>query len=255
MKFFFVILLLINHALGGDPPPIAIAGGKFTPLFGFGKQSTQREYQIEPFAIDKFPVSRELYRRFVLAQPHWSKGHVDPLYSDENYLRDFSTKGKRATYPVTYVSWFAAQAYCEWKGGRLPTVLEWEFVASASATKANAARDPEFVENILLWYSKPSGNQGLSPIGKSAANFYGVHDLHGLIWEWTLDFNSVFVSGDNRQDGDKSTAAVCGAGPVNASNRSDYAAFMRYATRSSVEARYAQPNLGFRCAYEGLTKR
>ncbi len=250
---FIISVVAFSSALAVNTPPgaVPIPGGKFTPLYGFGKQDTQREYQVEPFFVDKHPVTREQYQRFLASHPEWSKKRVDPLYTDENYLKDLNLSGKRRHYPVTYVSWFAAQAYCEAKDGRLPSVLEWEFMAAASQTKANASRDPEFVEEILRWYSKPSGNAGLNPVGSHAPNLYGVQDLHGLIWEWTLDFNSVFVSGDNRQDGDKSTAAVCGAGPTNASNRSDYAAFMRYAMRSSVQARFAQPNLGFRCAYDG----
>jgi formylglycine-generating enzyme required for sulfatase activity len=123
-------------------------------------------------------------------------------------------------------------------------------VAAASEIKANASRDPDFVEQILKWYSLPAGMQKLREVGQGHPNFYGLYDLHGLVWEWTQDFNSVFVTGDNRQDGDKSLATVCGAGATDASSRSDYAAFMRYAMRSSVEARFSQGNLGFRCAYD-----
>ena len=81
-------------------------------------------------------------------------------------------------------------------------------------------------------------------------NFYGIYDLHELVWEWTSDFNSVFVSGDNRQDGDKMKNFVCGAGSTNSSSKEDYAAFLRYAMRSSLRPEYSQHNLGFRCAYD-----
>lgn len=228
---------------------ILIPGGQFTPLYGFGKKE-KKAYTIRSFWLDRLPVTRIQFKKFVDKNPEWQKNKVNPIYADENYLRDQKVTQKTMKFPVTYVSWYAAQAYCESLGGRLPTVLEWEFVASASSTRADASRDPEFVEQILKWYAQPSGQQGNHSVGKRPANFYGIQDLHGLIWEWTADFNSVFVSGDNRQDGDKSTAAVCGAGATDASSRADYAAFMRYAMRSSVEARFAQPNLGLRCAYD-----
>lgn len=86
-------------------------------------------------------------------------------------------------------------------------------------------------------------------MGAHKPNFYGVSDMHGLVWEWTSDFNSVFINGDNRQDGDKSSGMVCGAGATGSNSREDYAAFMRYAMRSSLQAQFAQPNVGFRCAY------
>jgi formylglycine-generating enzyme len=245
--FAVAFALAIESTLASNA--VRISGGKFTPLYGFGKKE-KREYLVGPFYLDRFPVTRNEFVAFIRLHPEWNKAKINSIYADENYLKDLKISGDQAKYPVTYVSWFAAQAFCEHRGGRLPSVLEWELAASASRTKENALRDPMFVEEILKWYSSPSGNKGLRAVGMGAANFYGVHDLHGLIWEWTVDFNSVFVTGDNRQDGDKSAAAVCGAGATGASNRSDYAAFMRYAMRSSVEARFAQPNLGFRCAYD-----
>lgn len=251
VALFLISQIAGNFGFSSDAlkSPVSIPGGRFTPLYGFGKKE-KREYQISPFYVDRVPVTRKKFHQFVLKHPEWSKGKVDPIYADKSYLNGLTLTGKWAEFPVTHVSWFAAQAYCETMGGRLPTVLEWEFVAAASETKADATRDPFFIDRILKWYSKPANNRGLRRVGEESPNYYGVQDLHGLIWEWTADFNSVFVSGDNRQDGDKSMAAVCGAGATDASNRSDYAAFMRYAMRSSVEARFSQPNLGFRCAYD-----
>jgi len=235
---------------------VAIPGGKFTPLFGFGKKG-KTEYTLSPFYMDRAPVTRERFLAFVAKNPQWSKKSADPLYVDEQYLRSSFPVEKKKTksknigkFPMTNVSWFAADAFCESQGGRLPKVLEWEYVAAASVTKADASRDASHVDKILAWYSKPGSVQGNDEIEKGIPNFYGVHDLHGLIWEWTWDFNSVFVSGDNRQDGDKSAAMVCGGGATDATSRADYAAFMRYAMRSAVDARFSQPNLGFRCVYD-----
>lgn len=248
---FLVAQILVSLAFSSDASKsaVSIPGGRFTPLYGFGKKE-KREYQVAPFYVDRVPVTRKKFHQFVLKHSEWSKSKVDSIYADKSYLNGLILTEKTADLPITHISWFAAQAYCETMGGRLPTVLEWEFIAAASETKADATRDPVFVDQILKWYSKPTNNRGSRKVGAEPANYYGVQDLHGLIWEWTADFNSVFVSGDNRQDGDKSMAAVCGAGATDASNRSDYAAFMRYAMRSSVEARFSQANLGFRCAYD-----
>lgn len=233
----------------------SIPSGRFAPLFGL--DGTKTDLPVQGFRIDRFPVTRRQYQSFLKRHPEWRADRVQRAYADPRYLQDWkkgAPPARQLDAPVVNVSWFAASAYCEDAGGRLPTVLEWEYVAAASELKADASRDPEFAARILQWYSRPSGVSATSAVGKAHPNFYGVHDLHGLVWEWTEDFNSVFVNGDNRQDGDKSASMVCGSGSVGASSRENYAAFMRYAMRSSLSAAFAQPNLGFRCVYQEGSK-
>ena len=55
------------------------------------------------------------------------------------------------------------------------------------------------------WYSRPS-NSALPRAGLQAPNAYGVHDLHGLVWEWTDDYSALLVAGDNRDQGDAGPA-------------------------------------------------
>jgi formylglycine-generating enzyme required for sulfatase activity len=80
------------------------------------------------------------------------------------------------------------------------------------------------------------------------ANAYGVQDLHGLVWEWTDDFSSLLVSGDNRNQGDADNTKFCGAGALSMNDRDNYAVLMRVAMLSSLEAVDTTTNLGFRCA-------
>jgi formylglycine-generating enzyme required for sulfatase activity len=80
----------------------------------------------------------------------------------------------------------------------------------------------------------------LPPVASATANAAGVHGLHGLVWELTSDFASELVDGDGR--------FACGAASTGAADARDYAAFMRYAFRGSLEARFAVGILGFRCA-------
>jgi len=75
-----------------------------------------------------------------------------------------------------------------------------------------------------------------------------VQDLHGLVWEWTDDFSSLLVAGDNRDQGDPDKKQFCGAGALSMDDRDNYAVLMRVAMLSSLEARDATTNLGFRCA-------
>lgn len=243
---------VLESAVAGSLDVAGIAPGDFAPLFGLDKG--QSAIRVDAFWIDRRPVTRAQYAGFVAARPEWGRDSVPAIFADARYLENWTADGPRpehADYPATYVSWFAAQVYCRAQGGRLPTTLEWEYVAAASQTDPNAERDRAFAERILGWYARPSrGDLGLAAVGGAAPNYFGVQDLHGLVWEWTSDFNASFITADNRADGDRSRSFFCGNGVTGAARRDDYAAFMRYAMRSSLGATFALGNLGFRCAYD-----
>ena len=120
-------------------------------------------------------------------------------------------------------------------------------LAAASESKADASKDPVFLRKILEWYSQPGEANALGKIGGRAKNVYGLHDLHGLIWEWTYDFNSSLVTGEGRTDGSLNRELFCGSGAMAGGNKENYAAFMRFAFRSSLKGASTTWNLGFRC--------
>lgn len=236
------VWLLASSAFAGEV--VALPEGRFAPLFGLDVGQTA--FPVGAFGLDVRPVSRGEFAEFLAAAPQWAKAKAPRALVDDGYLAAFSSKQPKV--PVTQVSYFAARAYCEWKGGRLPTTLEWEYAAAADETRKDASREADFAKRILDWYGKPNRADDLEQPG-SPRNVYGVEALHGLIWEWTDDFNALFVSGDNRQDGDSNSKFMCGAGATGSARREDYAAFMRYGMRSSLTPRSTLPRLGFRCAY------
>ena len=80
------------------------------------------------------------------------------------------------------------------------------------------------------------------------SSFHVIGDLHGLVWEWTSDFNSAIVTGDARGDTGLERNLFCGAGSLGAKDTGNFPAFMRFGMRSSLKASYTVHNLGFRCA-------
>lgn len=252
ISIYCVALLLTNATNGFSQVEgmVYIKGGTFTPPYA--SDSTQAE--VGPFFIDKYPVTNAAYFQFLQEQPEWKKEHVKPIFADKGYLKHWPLEVKQSSdlqeirnKPVINVSWFSAKRYCECQGKRLPTVSEWEFVALASETNPVGAKDPEFYQTILDWYSKPSRSLP-GDIGSTFKNYYGVYDMYGLVWEWVLDFNTAMTGGRLGSSADLDNDLFCGSGAVGAADPNDYVAFMRNAFRSSLKANYTVGNLGFRCA-------
>jgi len=247
MKTFLLILFMsVSSGLfAKNSEVIIIPQGRFAPLYGIEKD--QKDFLIKSFRMDIYPITVKAFKDFLKEHTEWSKDHIASLYADKNYLL---LKKETDQSPVVYVSWFSANAYCESNKGRLPSTLEWEYVAAASESLRDATKSGPFVDTILAWYSRPENEDEIKVVGKDKANFYGIHNLHGLIWEWTNDFNSVIMTSDGRDDGDKQKGLYCGSGSIGSRNKEDYAAFVRYSLRSSLKANFTLTNLGFRCAYD-----
>ena len=226
-------------------PMVRIPAGVFTPFY---KNSGEPEsVRVEKFEMDATPVTNEQFLVFVKARPEWRKSRVKRIFAEKTYLEMWESDtvlGNRVlkASPVTNVSWFAAKAYAEW-AGKMPTIAQWELAASAPEKGKTKS---ELTRKILDWYSKPNPKI-LPEVRSTFKNSYGLYDMHGLVWEWTLDFNSSLISPEARSKGDKNEQLFCGAGAVNATDFDDYAAYMRYAFRGSITAKSTVRNLGFRC--------
>jgi len=237
-----ILAILFSGCLSAHAVEMAnIPGGSYRPLYL--KKDTPL-ISVKPFQIDKTPVTNAEFAQFVKANPKWQRGNVSTKQAESNYLKQWDKNGPKAAdvnKPVTNVSWFAAHAYCAAQGKRLPTNDEWEFVGLASELQANGSNEPSYNRTILSWYE--NGSKGLKNIRQNKPNFYGVYDMHGLIWEWTSDFNSSQIT-----SGTLKAADFCGSGAVNSSDPSNYAAFLRYGIRTSLQPNFVLHNMGFRCA-------
>ena len=244
---FIVLLLCINKVTyGQDNNMVLVNGGSFLPLYGVDSLKVK----VNSFYMDVYPVTNKEYVVFLKKFPQWKRSNIKRLFADKNYQSTW--RGDEDFGPnisseaaVTNISWFAAKNYCECLGKRLPTVDEWEYAAMADENEPDARKNPAYNQYILEWYeTRKSFNQ---KVGSTFKNYWGIYDLHGLVWEWTIDFNSVLISGESRKDVDKDSNLFCGSAAVGASDLMNYAAFMRYALRGSVKANYSIKNLGFRC--------
>ena len=94
---------------------------------------------IAAYSMRSEPVTNAQFLAFVTAHPQWRRDRVPSVFADSRYLSHWQDveqlgDGVLPEQPVTRVSWFAAEAFCETEQARLPTWIEWERAASASDT-------------------------------------------------------------------------------------------------------------------------
>ncbi len=241
---------LLTAGAGAEPvlPPgmALVPGGTYVPFY---RAREEQSLTVAPFAIDRTPVTNAAFLAFVERKPRWRRSAVSRLFAEDSYLRHWAGDlelGAEADpeQPVTFVSWFAALAYCRSLGARLPTEAEWELAAAPDSESASARA--ETTRRILAFYGRPRGR--LPRVGSTPPNSFGIRDLHGVLWEWVEDFDASLVSADSRRSGDREADLFCGGAAAAAGDPSDYATFMRFGFRSSLEATHALHHLGFRCA-------
>ena len=238
------LLILGATASGGEIS--FIPEGNYAPFYVKEGSSSSEDklIRVKAFLLDVNQVTNEEFRQFVSSNNEWRKGNVSKLFADTHYLQHWGEEGKEfsasdGSKPVVNVSWFAAQSYCESVGKRLPSTDEWEYVLN------DMGKNKESVHrSVMDWYAVP--NRELPSIVNRPKNGFGISDLVAVVWEWTNDFNNFMVRNDSRDSGSK--AAFCGGGSLNVTELDNYAAFMRYSYRSSLQGNFTGRNLGFRCA-------
>ena len=188
------------------PPPagmVLIPAGKFQSHIHLdvrGPASRIRTRSVKDFYIDTHLVTCEEFKEFLDENSEWqlrNRPHGDdsdypPGWIDWPGDVDRKTRWKnvyppgKANHPVQ-VSWEAAKAYAEWKGKRLPTVLEWEKAARGGlANKAYPwGNTISIADQTDSGYTKDL-DLGGPPVGSYAPNGYGLYDVVGS-WEYCED--------------------------------------------------------------------
>lgn len=145
---------------------------------------------LDTYYIDKYEVTNKEYRACVTGLgcelPKNTRYYVQPDHPD---------------HPVVYVTWEMANAYCEWRGARLPSEAEWEKAARGDTNSFNYPWGSLFLRSAANYceqncdhsWSDPGGNDGFAmtaPVGSYASGVspYGAYDMAGNVSEWVYDW-------------------------------------------------------------------
>ena len=251
----------------GDVPDgmVLIPAGEFEMGSHTGKNNERPVHTVylDAFYMDIYEVTNAQYKVFVDANPQWQKDNIPAEYHDGVYLRlwDGNTypEGK-ANHPVVYVSWYAAMAYAEWAGKRLPTEAEWEKAARGGLVgKSYPAGDTldTSLANCNRHFGAPIA------VGQYPPNGYGLYDMAGNISEWCLDeYDPDFYATSARENPfskGKRQVTISDFKKVQEKKRvlrggcwSDNGLFLRVAYRDWGPQNYTSVFRGFRCVKDKL---
>lgn len=245
-------------------------------------EEPEQKIYLDDFYIDTYEVSNKHYKEFILKTKRmmpfswvnngyalqasqlsdmdlerlrkvaldYFKLDVDTREMDKPALIKamLAQQQKQDKFPADGVNWFTAQAYCEWRGARLPTEAEWE----------KAARGPDGFEypwgnewnpKITNTGDNTDWEDGIAPVGAYPDNKspYGAYDMSGNIWEWVADWYDAYPGSDYKLPTfGKLNRVIRGGGGGVGHYAISY--FFRAATRQFSEPEMETDDVGFRCA-------
>jgi formylglycine-generating enzyme required for sulfatase activity len=204
----------------------------------FTDEEPVHKVSVNAFYIDKYEVTNALYKQCV------DQGACDPPQASNSSTHlNYYGNSEFDKYPVIYVTWNQAKAYCEWRGARLPTEAEWE-----KAARGTDGRMYPWGDNLDETFANFNYSVGdTTPVGsyEKGKSPYGAYDMAGNVWEWvnSQDRPYPYTPDDGRESptGDDLRVARGGSwGFVGVSVSSSY--------RYGFEATSSNLDLGFRCA-------
>ncbi len=214
--------------------------------------------RMNPFFIDETEVTNGQYAQCVAAGVCAPPGSntapfLPAYYGDPNY----------DDYPVIQVSWYDAEMFCDWRGGRLPSEAEWEMAAGFDPDQAIVLRYPwgDAFDGTKVNFcdanctreardtSVDDGYKGIAPVGSfgNGRSPIGTYDMAGNVMEWVSDWydpryyeSTTDTNPLGPPDGD--FKAIRGGSWLSPADD------LRVVTRSSYDPTVKRDNLGFRCA-------
>lgn len=264
------------------PEMVVIPAGRFA--MGSSKKEAGRNDDEGPvhdveipyvLAVSKYEVTIDQFRPFADSSPDWKPGWCRVWQRNEWASRWTETEGRNwsdpgypvsGSNPVTCVSWVDAQAYVRWlrertgRAYRLLSEAEWEYAARGGTTTRfhfgdlykRICKHANIADRRLnaQWAGRGCDDgfgKGTAPVGSLAPNAFGLHDVHGNVWEWIEDcWNESYV--DSPVDGTAWTDGDCARRVSRGGAWDTIMTAARSANRRWSSRDYRISNTGFRIA-------
>jgi len=242
-----------------------------------------RRAEVSPFAVDAYAASNDDFAQFVAdtgyvteaeqigcsfvfagflpgrlravsprvqAAPWWASVDGAAWMRPEGPGSDLAGRGR---HPVVHVSWRDAEAYATWVGGRLPTEVEWEYMARGGLEQARFPwgdeLTPDGEHRCNIWQGRfpvrndgADGYRGTAPVDAFPPNGFGLYNVTGNVWEMCADrWSAAGVVGGPFERVMRGGSYLCHA---------SYCNRYRVAARTRSTADSSSGNQGFRVAYD-----
>jgi formylglycine-generating enzyme required for sulfatase activity len=168
-----------------------IPAGKFlmgSPTHEKGRNNDELQHAViltKPYYMGIYPVTQAEYKRVIGSNP---------------------SRIQKDCHPVEQISWEDTMAYIEGLNSmkeekslgrryRLPTESEWEYACRVGSRTTYCFGHEESILGDYAWYH-PNSWYGTAPVGKKKPNAWGLHDMHGNVWEWCSDWYGGYPNGE-----------------------------------------------------------
>ena len=254
-----------SHRASVPPDMVLIPAGEFLMGNDDGHNPEQPVHivYVDAFYMDTYQVTNAQFKAFVDANPQWQKDNIPDKYHDRHYLWHWagnSYLSEQGNHPVKFVSWYAAMAYAQWAGKRLPTEAEWEKAARGGLAGQEYPWGNDIdttMANYHEEYDEEFEIGGTTPVGSYDPNGYGLYDMAGNVMEWCVDaYEHDFYARSARQNpiagkwfGNDFARVQPDIPRVMRGGSWEYdEQYLRVAARLSSTPTFTIDNVGFRCA-------
>ncbi len=181
-----------DFIMGSDKVDKDAMGLRFGSTPYYLNERPRRTVTLKAYAIDKYETTNQQYSEFVAAM----QGRVripPPAYWENGVYAEGEEH-----FPVHTVHWYAASAYCRWRGKRLPTEAEWE----KAARGIDGREFPWGNEYSLDKANNQSNFGGVIAVGsyEEGKSPYGLYDMTGNVAEWVDDWYKAYPGGEGHKD-------------------------------------------------------
>ena len=199
LSLLFLFIFFRSYSQTDNPGMVLIPAGEYV----MGKNSPEpvdwkpeHKVKISAFYIDKYEVTNRQYYEFCQK----TKNPLPYFWG----MVQFKSGMDFPDYPVVGVSFADAIRYAMWAGKRLPTEAEWEYAARGRKER-NTFPWGEGIDSLKANYGRKYTN--IMKVGSFPPNGYGLFDMSGNVWEWTMDNYGADYYSESAVDDPKGPAA------------------------------------------------